>query len=152
MCLTRNPAAVFVRWMQRVRGLDTEGCIMEYCLAVKPLTVTQEPPPLHQKNNHTQREGKYNLKWLALFTMRGYWGGKKAIKAQTGRAEPGYYYSVKPWVYLIHILEDCPFVACWKAIKGADSKNDCLASTPLSYFHPFSPWRLALLEKHMWLL
>lgn len=123
---------------------------MEYCLAVKPLTVTQAPPPRHQKNNQTERrEIQFKMSCFVYHARLLRW--KKAIRAQTGRAEAGYYYSVKRWLYLIHILEDCPFVACWKAIKGADNKNDCLASTPL-FPSLFSSETSFIFLKYMWLL
>lgn len=42
-------------------------------------------------------------------------------------------YLVGPWLYLIHILVDWPFVACWKAIKAMTARMTALQVHPFSF-------------------
>lgn len=42
-------------------------------------------------------------------------------------------YLVGPWLCLIHILVDWPFVACWKAIKAMTARMTALQVHPFSF-------------------
>lgn len=42
-------------------------------------------------------------------------------------------YLVGPWLYLIHILVDWPFVACWKAIKAMTARMTAAQAHPFAF-------------------
>lgn len=57
---------------------------------------------------------------------------KKLLGAKEGDLVPPTYL-VGPWLYLIHIPVDWPFVACWKTIKAMTARMTALQVHPFSF-------------------